>query len=275
MKRKSSNILLFLAGLIAAAFFLFPIYILISDSFKTQKGIFADPIGIPDANTFSGTNYLKAAEKMEYFTALGNSLLITIISTIIIIVFTSMAAWVLARRKTKTSTAIFFIFAISMLIPFQCVMLPLVRVLSDINILNPVGLVISYLGFGSALSILLYHGFIKGVPSELEEAARIDGCGVFRTFWKIVFPLLSPVTTTVAILNIMWIWNDFLLPNLVINANPAWRTLPLKTFYFFGQFSSRWDLATASLILSMLPIVIFYLLAQKKIIKGVMEGAVK
>ena len=272
---KKRNIFIFIIGFIAAAFFLFPIYVLITDSLKTQKGIFADPIGLPDSNTFSGTNYLKAAERMDYFNALINSLLITIVSTILIIIFTSMAAWVLVRRKTKTSSFLFFMFAISMLIPFQCVMLPLVRVLSDVNILNPIGLIISYLGFGSALSILLYHGFIKGIPLELEEAARIDGCGVFRLFWKIVFPLLAPVTTTVAILNIMWIWNDFLLPSLVINANPDWRTLPLKTFYFFGQFSSRWDLATAALILSMLPIVIFYLLAQKKIIKGVMEGAIK
>ena len=134
---------------------------------------------------------------------------------------------------------------------------------------------ISYIGFGSALSTLLYFGFIKNIPIELEEAARIDGCSQFKIFWKIIFPILTPTTITVSILNIMWIWNDFLLPNLVINSNPAWRTLPLKTYYFFGQFSSRWDLATAALILCMIPIIIFYILAQKKIMKGMIDGAIK
>lgn len=262
-------------GFLVAALFLFPIYMLVLDSFKSQRGIFLDPIGWPNANTFSGDNYSVAAARMEYFNAFFNSLWITVASTLIIVVFAGMAAWVLVRYKGKLSSAIYYLFAIAMLIPFQCVMLPLMSVLSSVGGLNPAGLVFCYLGFGSSLSIMLYAGFIKGIPQELEEAATIDGCGMFRMFWRVVFPLLSPIAVTVSILNIMWIWNDFLLPNLVINANPAWRTLPLRTFYFFGQFSSRWDLATAALILSMLPIVIFYLLAQRKIIKGVVDGAIK
>lgn len=274
-EKKTSKYIKIAIGVVAAVLFLVPIYMLLIDSFKSQKGIFVDPIGFPTPETFSGTNYAEAIERMDYFTALLNSLFITVVSTGVIIITSSMAAWVLVRYKGKLSSAIYFVFAISMLIPFQCVMLPLMNVLSSFDALNPAGLIISYVGFGSALSIMLYYGFIKGIPLELEEAAMIDGCGTGRMFLRIVFPLLTPITITVGILNIMWIWNDFLLPNLIINPNPAWRTLPLRTFYFFGQFSSRWDLATAALILSMIPIVLFYLLAQKKIIKGVMEGAVK
>ena len=131
-----------------------------------------------------------------------------------------------------------------------------------------------YLGFGSSLSIVMYHGFIKNVPLELEEAATIDGANAFQVFWRIVFPLLKSITVTIAILNLMWIWNDFLLPQLVIN-KPGWQTIPLKTFYFFGQYSKRWDLATAGLLLGMIPIIVFYLFAQKYIVKGVTDGAIK
>ena len=272
---KKSKIKYYLIAIISTALYVFPIYILLSGSFKTQKGIFSDPIGLPNSDTFSGTNYIKAAEKMDFFHAFFNSVIITLVSTILIILLTSMCAWVISRRKNKLSNVIYIMLAVSMLIPFQCVMLPLVRVLSKINCLNPIGLVISYIGFGSALSTLLYFGFIKNIPIELEEAARIDGCSQFKIFWKIIFPILTPTTITVSILNIMWIWNDFLLPNLVINSNPAWRTLPLKTYYFFGQFSSRWDLATAALILCMIPIIIFYILAQKKIMKGMIDCAIK
>ena len=160
------------------------------------------------------------------------------------------------------------------LIPFQCVMLPLIRFMDGLNLMNRPGLVFMYLGFGSSLSIILLHGFIKNVPVELEEAARIDGCNMVQTFFLIVFPLLKTILITVAILNAMGLWNDFLLPQLVIN-KPGWQTLPLKTFLFFGQFSKRWDLATAGLLMCMAPIVLFYLFCQKYIIKGVTEGAVK
>ncbi len=271
---KKSNIIPIIVGIFVAILFLFPIYILATNSFKTPKGIFKDPIGLPQAGMATLDNYPNAVEKMDYATAFTNSVLITLISTVIIIVCASMAAWVLVRYKHKLSTGAFMLFSIAMIIPFQCVMLPLVSIMGQLGFLNPPGLVFMYLGFGSSLAIMLYHGFIKGIPVELEEAAMIDGCSMAKTFWRIVFPLLGPITTTVAIMNIMWIWNDFLLPQLVINT-PAWQTLPLKTFYFFGQFSKKWELATAALILGMIPIIIFYLFAQKKIIKGVTDGAIK
>ena len=168
----------------------------------------------------------------------------------------------------------FMVYAAATLIPFQCVMLPLVRLMDTMHMMNRWGLVLMYLGFGSSLSVILFHGFIKSVPMELEEAARIDGCNMFQTFFLIVLPLLKPIMVTVAILNSMWIWNDFLLPQLMIN-KPGWQTLPLKTFLFFGQFSKKWDLATAGLVMCMLPIIIFYLVSQKHIVKGVAEGAIK
>lgn len=273
-ENKISRFAKILIGWFVAILYLVPILMLLSAAFKTQKNIFKDVLGFP--NPIIWTNFKEAMARMDYLRALFNSLFFTIISTVLIILFTSMAAWVLVRYKSKTSTFIFTMFAVSMLIPFQCVMLPLMSVLSKLNILNAGGLIVSYVGFGSALSIMLYHGFIKGgIPVELEESAMIDGCSMFGIYRQIVLPLLGPITTTVAILNIMWIWNDYLLPSLVIGSKMNWRTLPLKTFYFFGQFSSRWDYASAALVLSMLPIVIFYILAQKKIIKGVVDGAIK
>ncbi len=276
-------------GFLVGILFLLPIFILLMDSFKNQRGILTDVLGWP--NPFIFDNYPKAMEKMNFFNSLWNSVWITILSTALILLFSSMAAWVLVRYRTKMSKFIFLLFAVALLIPFQCVMLPLMTImgsgdilsfnigntnfaLTGLNILNPGGLVFAYLGFGSSMAIMLYHGFIKGVPEELEEAAMIDGCSMFKTFWKIVFPLLSPINTTVAILQIMWIWNDYLLPSLVLK-NQSWYTLPLQTSKFFSTFTSSWDIATAALILSMLPVVIFYLIAQKKIIKGVVDGAIK
>ena len=260
-------------GFILGALYLVPIVMLLSAAFKTQKNIFKDIFGFPDPIVW--TNFGEAMERMEYSRALFNSLFFTIISTILIVFFASMAAWVLVRYKTKMSSFIFTLFAVSMLIPFQCVMLPMMSIMGKLKILNVGGLVFAYIGFGSALSIMLFHGFIKGIPIELEESAMLDGCTMFGVYRQIVLPLLGPIVTTVGILNIMWIWNDYLLPSLVIGSDMKWRTLPLKTFYFFGQFSSRWDYAAAALILSMLPIVTFYIIAQKKIIKGVVDGAVK
>lgn len=169
-----------------------------------------------------------------------------------------------------------------MLIPFQAVMIPLMQYMSswDISAIHfsmidtYYGLIFMYIGFGSSLSVFLYHGFIKGVPRSLEEAAMIDGCNKFQVFWKIVFPSLKPINVTVAILNVIWIWNDYLLPSLVLRS-PSHRTIPLSTFYFFGQFTIQWNLAMAGLVLTIIPIMIFYIFSQKYIIKGVMDGAVK
>lgn len=259
-----------------ALLFLGPFYIVFTNSFKTQKGIFLDLTGLPFGKFFSPENYKTAFEKLDFVKSFTNSFLITLISVIVIITFASMAAWMLVRTKTKVSSVIFFTFAAAMLIPFQSVMLPLLYIMgkNGLNILNPAGLIFMYLGFGSSLSVVLYHGFIKSIPRELEEAAYIDGCNTFRVFWSIVFPLLKPITVTVSILNAMWIWNDFLLPQLVINKE-QWQTIPLKMFFFFGQYSKKWDLALAGLVIAMVPIIIFYFIMQKQIVKGITQGSIK
>lgn len=265
---------IFLAGLLLTGLFLFPIYILVLNSFKTQKGIFLDILGLP-GEFFTLANYPDALSRLSYLTAFKNSFLISVSSTGLILLFSAITAWVLVRSRTKFSAGVYLMFTISLLVPFQCVMLPLIRMLRGMNLLNPVGLVFCYVGFGASLAIMLFHGFIKNIPLELEEAATIDGAGKLRTFFSIVLPLLKTILVTVAILNIMWIWNDYLLPSLVVNARPEWHTLPLRTFLFFGQFSRRWDLGTAALVMGMLPIIIFYVIAQKHIVKGVTDGSIK
>ena len=261
-------------GLILGCIFLFPIYILIMNSFKTTKGIFTDVLGFPAKGTFTLENYKNAFQELDYIRSFMNSLLITVVTAVLVLLISAMAAWVLVRYKTKASKIIFLIFAGSMLIPFQCVMLPLVNVMSKLHLMNRPGLVFMYMGFGCAMSIILFHGFIKNIPVELEEAATIDGCNMFQTFFLIVAPLLKGIIATVAVINAMWIWNDFLLPSLVINKN-GMQTLPLRTYLFFGQFTKKWDLATAALVLCMVPIVVFYLSCQKHIVKGITAGVGK
>ena len=270
----AQRLIMGVAGLFLGCLFLFPIYILVLNSFKNTKGIFTDVIGFPNAATFTLVNYPNAFEALEYIRSFVNSLTITVIATVLILLISSMAAWVLVRYKTKTSKIIFFLFAASMLIPFQCVMLPLVGFASRIGIMNPQGLIFMYMGFGSSMSIVMFHSFIKNIPEELEEAATIDGCGSFRLFFSIVIPLMRTILITVAVLNVMWIWNDYLLPSLIIN-KPGWQTLPLKTYLFFGQFAKRWDLASAGLIMCIIPSIIFYLCCQKYIVKGITDGAIK
>ncbi|SNS12060.1 carbohydrate ABC transporter membrane protein 2, CUT1 family [Anaerovirgula multivorans] len=272
--KKKNQLKLSIFSIVIAILFLSPFYIVLTNSFKTQKGIFTNVINLPFGEHFSSTNYVEAFHELNFIRAFTNSLLITVTSTIIIIVFASMAAWMLVRTKTKLSIFFFFLFAAAMLVPFQSVMLPLVFIMGKLGFLNPYGLIFMYLGFGSSLAIILYHGFIKSIPVELEEAATIDGCNKFQVFWYIIFPLLKPITVTVSILNAMWIWNDFLLPQLVIN-KPQWHTIPLRMFYFFGQYSKKWHLALAGLVLGMIPIILFYFFAQKHIIKGVTDGSIK
>lgn len=268
------RLFLSIIGCIIGVVFVFPIYILALNSFKTQKGLLVNLLGFPDSKTFSPNNYAEAFDKLQYLQAFCNSLYITVCSVFMILLISTMAAWVLVRYKMKVSKVIFVVFALFMLVPFQCVMLPLVMVAKNMGLLNPVGLIFMYMGFGTSMSVLMIHGFIKNVPEELEEAAVIDGCNVFQLFFIIVVPLLRVILITVAILNIMWIWNDFLLPSIVIN-KPGWQTLPLMTYSFFGTYSTRWDLASAALVMCIAPIVAFYLFSQKYIVNGMTDGAIK
>lgn len=231
-----------------------------------------DTTSLPERFNFE--NYIQAFADMNFLKTFFNSLLITTSSVVIIIIFSAMAAYALARTKSKLSTIFLLIFVSAMLIPFQSVMIPLVTIYGKVNMLNQGGLIFMYLGFGTSLSIFLYHGAMNNVPKELDEAATIDGANRFQIFWYIIFPMLKPITVTVGILNTIWIWNDYLLPSLVINKEGS-ETIPLKMFYFFGEYTTQWHLAMAGLTLAILPVIVGYFFAQRAIIKGVTDGAVK
>ncbi|UII54278.1 carbohydrate ABC transporter permease [Cytobacillus spongiae] len=259
-------------GIILALLWLSPFYLMIVNSFKTKKEIFSDTLRLPE--TFNLENYRTAFEQLDFMKTFFNSILITVISVAVIIFFSSMAAYALSRAKGKVSTVLFFVFVAAMLVPFQSVMIPLISIFGQAEMLNRAGLIFMYLGFGSSLSIFLYHGTLNSIPKSLDEAAIIDGANKFQVFWYIIFPMLKPITVTVAILNTIWIWNDYLLPSLVVNQE-GMQTIPLKMFFFFGEYTKQWHLALAGLTIAILPVIIFYFFAQRQIIKGVSEGAVK
>jgi len=263
------EILAVLLGLV----FLVPFYYVLSNSLKSFAEILSNTSALPTTIQFQ--NFVNAFHQMNYLKVLSNSLIITVISNAVLVIFCSMAAYMLVRTKKKISSIIFMAFVAAMVIPFQSIMIPLVKVAGNLNLLNSIwGIVIMYLGFGSGMTIFLYHGFIKGIPVELEEAAIIDGCSRLGVFWRIVFPLLKPITVTVVILNSLWIWNDFLLPSLVLQ-DPELRTIPLATFFFFGQYTKQWDLALAALVISIIPLLIFFFAMQKHIVKGITSGSIK
>jgi raffinose/stachyose/melibiose transport system permease protein len=221
------------------------------------------------------SNYIDAFTKMNYMHAFLNSLIITAFSVFLITLLSSMTAYIFVRKKWKFNQFMFFFMVASMIIPFQGIMIPLVKIYGSIGMMNSKwALIYMYVGFGASLAVFMYHGFIKSIPLELEEAATIDGCSQLQTFFKIVFPLLKPVTTTIAILDILWIWNDFLLPYLVLMA-PEQRTLPLSVFYFYGTYTIEYGPAMAALMLATIPVIIVYLLMQKQIIEGVLKGSIK
>lgn len=254
-----------------------PFYLMIINSFKSRREIFANTTGLPTIWNYK--NYLEAMDRMHVISAFANSIIITICSVVLILLFSSMAAWVLVRDKSRKSKIIFYIFVSGMIVPFQAVMLPLVKWMAKIHfgpfqmLGTHYGLIFMYIGFGVSMSIFLYHGFIKGIPKEVEEAAIIDGCSKWQTYVKILLPLLKPITVTVAVLNSIWIWNDFLLPFLTINGKI--NTIPLAMNNFFGAFSKQWELAMAALIMAIIPIIIFYFFVQKQIIAGIVQGSIK
>ncbi|NMB01536.1 MAG: carbohydrate ABC transporter permease [Firmicutes bacterium] len=253
--------------------YLSPFFFVLINSFKSRREIISNPFGFPAV--WSLDNFITAFKRMEFVSAFMNSLVITVFSVIGIAVFSSMTAYIFVRTDWRFNKVMFFTMVAAMLIPFQAIMIPLVQIYGGLNLLNSRWILIyMYLGFGSSFAVFLYHGFIKAIPLELEEAAMIDGCSRIQVFFKIVFPLLKSTTLTLIILNVLWIWNDFLLPSLVLISS-ANRTLPLTTFYFHGTYTSDYGLLMAALMLTILPVIIFYALLQKHIIKGVMEGAIK
>ncbi len=261
------------------AFYLFPVYIVFVNSFKNRQELYESMLALPEK--FTARFYAEAMDKMNFLKAISNSFIVTAVSIAVIVILASMTAWMLVRTDNKLSRILFMVFVATMIIPFQTIMMPLMQVMGFIRdtfhlpMLNTLGgLIYMNVGFGASMAVFLYHGFVKSIPVSLEEAATIDGCNKLGVFFKIVFPMLKPTTVTVIILDVIWIWNDYLLPSLVISGK-ALRTIPLSTASFFGQFTIQWNLAMAGLMLTITPVILFYLCAQKYIIKGVAAGAVK
>lgn len=259
-------------GVVLSLFWIYPLYLVMINSLKNKAEIFVNTLGLPTSPTI--VNYYEAFVALDFFRSFFNSFVITTCSIFLICICTSMASYALSRRKGKTSSIIYFIFAIFMLIPFQSIMIPLVSIFGTLGMLNRVGLMIMYLGLGSSLAIFLYFGALRSIPTALDEAAIIDGCNRFQVYRYIILPNLRPTTVTVIVLNSIWFWNDYLLPSLVINKDGMY-TIPLKMFYFFGEYTKQWHLALAGLVIAILPIVIMYMFLQKQIIKGVTDGSVK
>lgn len=264
----------FVLLLIVAVVVLMPIVLVLINSFKGKLYVSSEPFALPNSESFVGlSNYISGIQKIGFFDALGVSLFITIASVLLIILCTSMCAWYIVRVKTWYTKLLYLLCAFSMIVPFQMVMYPMSQIANKLGLDNMFGIVFLYLGFGAGLAVFLFTGFVKGVPLEIEEAAMIDGCGPVKTFFLIVFPILKPTAITVAILNAMWIWNDYLLPTLILGDK---KTLPMAIQYLRGGYGSI-DMAAmmAMLVLTIIPVVLFYLFCQKYIIKGVVAGAVK
>ncbi|WP_068783489.1 carbohydrate ABC transporter permease [Paenibacillus phocaensis] len=252
-----------------------PLALLVVNSFKSQSEIVANPLQFPSEFSFQYIQH--AAEQIHLLQALGVTALITVLSILLLVLVSSLTAWLMVRTKSVTSIVLLFMFSASMLIPFQSVMYPLLSLFENMGLKNLVGLILMYVGFGLSMSVFLYHGFLKSVPLALEEAAVIDGAGIFQLFFRVVFPLVKTTTVTVIILNSVWIWNDYLLPFLVIG-NQSYKTLTLELYFakqVSGQYGSAWDLIFPAVFISIIPIIVLFIFLQKYIIKGVSDGAVK
>jgi raffinose/stachyose/melibiose transport system permease protein len=263
------EILVFLVALV----YFSPFYFVIVNSLKPFGEIIENAASFPSTLRFQ--NYVTAWNKVSFPRVFLNSLLVTSFSIAGMVLMGAMAAWRMVRRPHKISGIIFILFVAAMVVPFQSVMIPMVKVSKMLGLLNSIpGVVVIYFGFGMPLTVFLLHGFVKGIPKELEESAYIDGCSTFQSFFHIVFPLMRTMVVTVIILQTLWIWNDFLLPLLVLFGEGK-RTIPLGIFSFFGQYLNQWDSALATLIMGMIPIIIFFLILQNYIIRGITAGSVK
>lgn len=284
MKTSSFAIVMTLA-VIVAIYTLLPFLLVVINVFKNANGIVADPVGFTGvsvgqlmtnlSNVVNNTNF-------SFWFAFGTSALITILSLILLALFGGMAAWVICRNKTKWSTAIYMVFIASMIIPFQVVMLPMISTFRDVGsfvglpMLQSIpGIVFAYCGFGGAMTVFILTGMVKTVPYDLEEAATIDGCSYEGIYFRIIFPLLKPSVVTVTILNGMWIWNDYLLPSLMLGQNGRVKTLPVAVQAFVGSYVKQWDLILTAALLAMIPMIVIFIFAQKQIMSGMVEGAVK
>lgn len=274
-KRMGEWLTILLLSLLAILF-LIPIFLVLLNSFKSRLYISSEPFRLPNADTFVGLeNYINGLTSSGILAAFGRSLFITVAAVLLIVVGTSMTAWYIARVQSRFTRALYYAFVFSMIVPFQMVMFTMTYVVNQLGLDNPVGIVLVYLGFGSGLSVFMLSGFIKSIPLEVEEAATIDGCNPLQTFFHVVLPILKPTAITVAILNAMWIWNDYLLPYLVLGTDNKTMPVAIQLAMQGAYGATDYGGFMAMLVLAIIPIVAFYLVGQKYIIKGVISGAVK
>lgn len=261
---------------VLTVFYIYPIFLVLINAFKKKGFITKEPFALPSERSFFALkNFVNGIEKTNFFAAVGNSVIITVGSVLVIVICTSMCAWYITRVKNKFTSAIYTLCLFSMIVPFQMVMFSLSKLANMMRLSNPVGIIVVYLGFGAGLAVFMFCGFVKSIPLEIEEAAMIDGCTPIQTFFQVVFPIMKPTTITVSILQAMWIWNDYLLPYLVLDLK-KYKTVPIVIQYLKGGYGAvDWGTMMAMLVLAIIPIIIFYIACQKYIIEGVVAGAVK
>lgn len=271
---KAGRIILEVVLVLLSLVFLYPLFLTIINSLKSFSEVMTDVIALPKHLTFS--NYSYVWKFINYPRLFLNNFVITGLGLLGIVFISSIAAYKLARTKTKLSGIIYFLCIMPMLIPFQSIMLTVLQTAKNLNLSESTwGLGLLYWGFGAPLAVFIYHGFVKGIPAEIDESATIDGASSFRLFFSVIFPLLKSVTTTIVIIDVMWIWNDFLLPLLMVNGSPDTKTLTLAAYTFVGQYTSDWQYAMTAMVMAVLPSIIVFIFLQKYIVKGVVAGAVK
>lgn len=274
--KRVGNKVIFFVLLTLSILFLVPIIIVVINSFKSRIYISSQPLKLPNAETFVALeNYINGVTSSDFFSAFLRSLFITVVSVVLIVLFASMAAWYIVRSNSKITKGIYYMLVFSMIVPFQMVIYTMTYVTNRANLDNVFGITFVYLGFGAGLSVFMLCGFIKSIPLEIEEAAMIDGASPIQAFFTVVFPMLKPTAITVAILNTMWIWNDYLLPYLVLGSDKKTIPVAIQLAMQGAYGSTDYGGFMAMLVLAIVPIIIFYIFCQKYIIKGVVAGAVK
>lgn len=275
-KRNIKDVFMIMILCVLTVIFLIPMFLVLMNSFKSRLFVSTQPFSFPNAQTFVGLeNYINGLTTSGFFMAFLRSVWITVISVVVIVIFTSMTAWYIIRVNSKFTKSLYYLFVFSMIVPFQMVMYTMTFVVNTIAFNNVFGIILVYLGFGAGLAVFLFTGFVKSIPVEVEEAATIDGCTPLQTFFMVVFPMLKSITITVAILNVMWIWNDYLLPYLILGESQ--KTIPVAIQIAMQGAYGATDYGgfMAMLVVAIIPIIIFYISSQKYIIKGVISGAVK
>jgi raffinose/stachyose/melibiose transport system permease protein len=273
-KRRLGLILIEIIVVIVGIIYIYPVFLMFMNSVKPFREVVTDVIALP--TRLAWENYSYVIDKMNYWSLFSNNVIITVIGIAGIVFFSSFTAYILDRRQNKYTKFIHTLIITPMLIPFQTIMITLLKVMNVLHLSGSIwGLGIQYWGFGIPMATFIYFNFLKTIPHEIDESAKIDGASTIRTFFSVIFPLLKNVTITVVVLDVMWIWNDFLLPLLMVNSNSKTKTLVLSAYTFVGQFNTQWQYAMTAMVLAIVPSIIVFVLLQKYIVEGVVAGAVK